>query len=268
MIKRKSAREIEMMRIAGIIADGARIVAGRMVRVGATTRSINRAVHEFIISQGATPSFLGYRDFPASICISVNDEVIHGLPSSRKLLQGDIVSVDIGVTKNGYIGDCAATFIAGTGSHESERLIKVTKECFFEGIKYAKAGNRVSDISRAIQRHAESNGYSVVREYVGHGVGTKVHESPEVPNYIEVPRKKADPRLMPGMTLAIEPMVNAGAAEIKMLDDKWTIVTADGENSAHYENTILITENEPEILTACMPDHSDQAPVLPGEEMP
>ena len=268
MIKRKSAREIEMMRIAGIIAAGARNVAEKMVTVGATTRSINRAVHEFIISNGATPSFLGYRNFPASICISVNDEVIHGLPSSRKLLQGDIVSVDIGVTKNGYIGDCAATFIAGNGNFEAERLIKTTRECFFEGIKFAIAGNRVSDISGAIQRHAESNGYSVVREYVGHGVGTKLHESPEVPNYLEIPRKKADPRLMPGMTLAIEPMVNAGAAEIKMLDDKWTIVTADGENSAHYENTILITENEPEILTVCMPERSGQVPVRPGGVTP
>ena len=251
MIKRKTAREIEMMRHAGKIAAGARIVAGKMVTVGATTRSINKAVHEFIISQGAVPAFLGYRDFPASACISVNDEVIHGLPSSRKLIQGDIVSIDIGVIKNGYIGDCAASFIAGKGSKESERLIKITRECFYEGIKHARAGNRVSDISRAIQQHAEKNGYSVVREYVGHGVGTKVHEPPEVPNYIEVPRKKADPRLMSGMTLAIEPMVNAGKPDINVLDDKWTVVTADGENSAHYENTILITDDEPEILTVC-----------------
>jgi len=251
MIKRKTAREIEMMRHAGKIAAGARIVAGKMVTVGATTRSINKAVHEFIISQGAVPAFLGYRDFPASACISVNDEVIHGLPSSRKLIQGDIVSIDIGVIKNGYIGDCAASFIAGKGSKESERLIKITRECFYEGIKHARAGNRVSDISRAIQQHAEKNGYSVVREYVGHGVGTKVHEPPEVPNYIEVPRKKADPRLMAGMTLAIEPMVNAGKPEINVLEDKWTVVTADGENSAHYENTILITDDEPEILTVC-----------------
>ena len=251
MIKRKTAREIEMMRHAGKIAAGARIVAGKMVTVGATTRSINKAVHEFIISQGAVPAFLGYRDYPASACISVNDEVIHGLPSSRKLIQGDIVSIDIGVIKNGYIGDCAASFIAGKGSKESERLIKITRECFYEGIKHARAGNRVSDISRAIQQHAEKNGYSVVREYVGHGVGTKVHEPPEVPNYIEVPRKKADPRLMSGMTLAIEPMVNAGKPEINVLDDRWTVVTADGENSAHYENTILITDDEPEILTVC-----------------
>jgi len=251
MIKRKTAREIEMMRNAGIIAAKARNLAGEMVTVGATTRSINKAVHEFLKSQGAIPSFLGYRDYPASICISVNEEVIHGIPSSRKLMQGDIVSIDIGATKNGYVGDCAATFIAGKGSPESENLIKVTRECFYEGLKNAKAGNRVSDISRAIQVCAETNGYSVVRDYVGHGVGSKVHEPPEVPNYVEVPRKKADPRLVPGMTLAVEPMVNAGGADIKVLDDGWTVVTTDGKNSAHYENTILITEGEPEILTVC-----------------
>jgi len=251
MIKRKTTREIEMMRNAGKIAAEARNLAGRMVTVGAKTRSINKAVHEFLISKGAVPTFLGYRDYPASICISVNDEVIHGLPDSNKLVQGDVVSIDIGATKNGYIGDCAATFIAGKGDRESERLIEVTRECFYEGLKFAKPGNRVSDISRAIQKYAEANGYSVVRDYVGHGVGTKLHESPEVPNFIETPRKKADPRLVPGMTLAVEPMINAGGYEIKILDDGWTVVTADGKNSAHYENTILITEDEPEILTVC-----------------
>jgi len=251
MIRRKTASEIEKMRHAGRIAAEARNIAGKLVTVGATTRSINKAVHEFILSQGATPAFLGYRDYPASICISVNDEVIHGLPSPRKLIQGDVVSIDIGVIANGYVGDCAATFIAGKPSAESEHLVKTTRECFFEGIKNARVGNRISDISRAIQQHAEKNGYTVVREYVGHGVGTKVHESPEVPNYVETPRKKADPRLMSGMTLAIEPMVNAGEAEIKILDDGWTVVTADGKNSAHYENTILITNGQPELLTVC-----------------
>jgi len=257
MIKRKSAREItikttreiEMMREAGRIASRARDLAGTLVTVGATTRSINKAVHEFIISRGAVPSFLGYRDYPASICISVNEEVIHGIPSPRKLVQGDVVSIDIGASKNGYVGDCSATFIAGKGSAESERLINVTRDCFYEGLNYALAGNRVSDISRAIQKCAEANGYSVVREYTGHGVGTRVHEPPEVPNYIEVPRKGPDPRLIPGMTLAVEPMVNAGCAEIKVQNDGWTVVTADGRNSAHYENTILITNGEPEILT-------------------
>jgi len=249
MINRKTVREIEMMRKAGEIAAKARILASKLVTAGTTTRSINKAIHEFLLSQGATPTFLGYRDFPASVCISVNDEVIHGIPSSRRLVQGDIVSIDIGATRKGFVGDCAATFIVGKADEESERLIKVTQECFFEGLKHAKAGNRVSDISRAVQNYAESNGYSIVREYTGHGVGTKLHESPEVPNFIEIPRKQKDPRLIPGMTLAIEPMVNMGNADINILEDGWTVVTADGKNSAHYENTILITEGEPEILT-------------------
>ena len=239
------------MRQAGEIAAAARIIAGNMVEVGATTQSINKRVHDFIISHRAVPAFLGYNGFPASICISVNEQVIHGIPSARKLVQGDIASIDIGVQKDGYIGDCSATFIVGSGSDESKRLIEVTRECFFEGLKFARAGNRVSDISRAIQTHAERNGYSLVREYVGHGVGTKVHEPPEVPNFIEIPRRKADPRLLPGMTLAIEPMVNEGGAAIKVLLDGWTVVTADGRKSAHYENTILITEGEPEVLTVC-----------------
>ena len=251
MIKRKTAHEIELMRQAGKIAAAARQIAGKMVTVGATTQSINKKVHDFLLSQGAVPTFLGYRGYPASICISVNEQVIHGIPSTRKLIQGDVVSIDIGAVKNGYIGDCAATFIAGEGSMEAGRLIEVTRKCFFEGLKYARAGNRVSDISRAVQLCAEGNGYSVVREYVGHGVGTKLHEPPEVPNYVETPRTKADPRLFPGMTLAVEPMVNAGGAAIRILEDGWTVVTADGKNSAHYENTILITENEPEILTVC-----------------
>jgi len=251
MIKRKTAKEIEMMRRAGRVAAAARREAGKLVTVGATTRSINKRLHDFIISQGAVPAFLGYKDYPASVCISVNEQVIHGLPSSCRLEHGDVVSIDIGATKDGYIGDCAATFIAGEGSAESERLIRVTRECFYEGLKYARPGYRVSDISRAIQQHAEANGFSVVREYVGHGVGKKVHEPPEIPNYVELPRKKGDPRLLPGMTIAVEPMVNAGGAEIEVLDDGWTVVTSDGENSAHYENTILITEGDPEILTVC-----------------
>jgi len=251
MIRLKTEREINLMRSAGKVAALARSLAGRMVAVGVTTGSINKAVHDFIISQEAIPSFLGYRNYPASICISVNDEVIHGIPSRRKLMQGDIVSIDIGATKNGYVGDCSATFIAGQGCAESEKLVRVTRECFYEGFKYAVAGNRVSDISRAIQQHAESNGFSVVRDYVGHGVGSSVHEAPEVPNYVKTPRKGPDPRLREGMTLAIEPMINAGGAKIKVLDDEWTVVTADGMNSAHYENTILITGKEPQILTFC-----------------
>ena len=251
MIKRKNAKEIERMRIAGKIAAAARLEAGKMVTVGATTQSINKRIHDFIISRGAYPAFLNYNGYPASACISINEQVIHGIPSARKLIDGDIVSIDVGAIKDGYIGDCAATFIAGAGNAESERLIRVTRECFYEGLKFARVGCRVSDISRAIQNTAESYGYSVVRDFVGHGVGTKMHEPPEVPNFIEIPRKKADPRLMPGMTLAIEPMVNSGQADIKVLEDGWTVVTVDGMNSAHYENTVLITDNEPEILTVC-----------------
>ena len=249
MIKRKTEREINIMRRAGKIAAAARLEAGKMVAVGATTQSINKRLHDFILSRGAVPAFLNYNGFPASVCISVNEQVIHGIPSSRKLIDGDVVSIDVGAIKDGYVGDCAATFIVGVGSIESQRLIKITQECFFEGLKFARIGYRVSDISRAIQQYAESNGYNLVREYVGHGVGAKMHEPPEVPNYIENPRKKPDPRLMPGMTLAIEPMVNAGEAGIRVLDDGWTVVTVDGETSAHYENTVLITDGDPEILT-------------------
>ena len=249
MIRKKTGREIELMRKAGKIAAAARLEAGKMVAVGATTISINKKLHDFIISRGATPAFLNYNGYPASVCISINEQVIHGIPSSRQLIDGDVVSIDVGVMKDGFIGDCAATFIAGSSSPESIRLIDVTKQCFYEGIKYARVGYRISDISKAIQQHAEKNGYAVVRDYVGHGVGSKVHEPPEVPNFIEMPRKKADPRLLPGMTLAIEPMVNSGAADISLLDDGWTVVTRDGMLSAHYENTVLITDGDPEILT-------------------
>jgi len=251
MVKRKNEREIELMRSVGKIAAAARQVAGSMVVPGATTQSINKRVHEFIRSQGAKPAFLGYNGFPASICISVNEQVIHGMPSVRRLLDGDIVSIDVGAVKDGYVGDCAATFIAGKTSAEAERLINVTRQCFFEGMKFARAGYRVSDVSGAVQRYAESNGYSVVRDYVGHGIGSKMHEPPEVPNFVEIPRRKADPRLIAGMTIAVEPMVNAGGFGIRILEDGWTVVTADGKNSAHYENTILITDDEPEILTIC-----------------
>ena len=237
------------MRRAGRIAAAALEAAGIMVKVGATTKSINKRMHDFIISHGAAPAFLNYNGYPASVCISVNEEVIHGIPSTRVIADGDIVSIDIGVVKDGFIGDCAATFIAGAGSAESERLINVTRECFFKCLEFARVGFRVSDISRSVQQYAEGNGYSVVKEYVGHGVGTKVHEPPELPNFVEIPRKKADPRLLPGMTLAIEPMVNAGAAGVRVLSDGWTVVTIDGKLSAHYENTVLITDSEPEILT-------------------
>jgi len=246
MIRLKSAREIECMRRAGKVAAAARALAGEMVTPGATTREIDKAVHDFILSQGAIPTFLNYNGYPASVCISVNDEVIHGIPGSRKLRDGDVVSIDVGATKDGFVGDCAATFIAGTGSAEAEKLIAVTRQSFYEGIAFARPGCRVSDVSHAVQTYVEANGFSVVREYVGHGVGAAMHEAPEVPNY---GKPGHGPRLMAGMTIAVEPMVNIGGFEVRVLPDGWTVKTADGTLSAHYENTILITNGDPEILT-------------------
>ena len=247
MITLKSSHEIDLMRRAGKITAAARALAGEMVRPGVTTQEIDSAVEHFIRSQGAVPSFLHYNGFPASACISVNDEVIHGIPSRKRVLQeGDIVSLDVGAVIGGFHGDCAATFACGQISEEAQRLIDVTRQSFFEGIKYAKQGYRVQDISAAIQAYAEENGFSIVREFVGHGVGAALHEAPEVPNYGQRGR---GPRLLKGMTLAIEPMVNAGSAAIQQMSDGWTIKTLDGKLSAHYENTVLITDGEPEILT-------------------
>jgi len=246
MIAIKNGQELAYMRQACKITAAARALAGEMVRPGISTREIDKAVHDFIVSQGAKPSFLNYSGFPASTCISVNSTVIHGIPGSYVLQDGDIVSVDVGAYYKGFHGDCAATYPCGTISAEAQKLIDVTKESFFEGIRFAKKGNRVSDISHAVQKHVESNGFSVVRAFVGHGVGAQLHEEPEVPNYGKPGR---GPRLIPGMTLAIEPMVNAGDYDVRILKDGWTTVTADGKLSAHYENTVLITDGEPEILT-------------------
>ena len=246
MIKLKSPKQIEKMRRAGKITAAARALAGEMVAPGVTTREIDKAVHDFILSQGAIPTFLGYSGYPASLCISINDEVIHGIPGKRVIRDGDVVSIDVGATKDGFVGDCAATFIAGNGSEEAKRLIEVTRQSFFEGIKYAKVGYRVSDIGAAVQSYVEKNGFSVVRDYVGHGVGEKMHEDPEVPNF-GTPGHGM--RLLAGMTIAVEPMVNAGGYHVRVLKDGWTVVTRDGSLSAHYENTILITNGEPEILT-------------------
>ena len=247
MITLKSPHEIELMRRAGKITAAARALAGEMVRPGVTTREIDREVEKFIRKEGAVPSFLHYHGYPASICISINDEVIHGIPGERVLREGDIVSVDVGAYIGGFHGDCAATFACGKIAPEAQNLIDVTRQSFFEGIRFAKEGHRLQDVSAAIQTYVERHGYSVVREFVGHGIGTKLHESPEVPNYGQSGRGA---RLLRGMTLAIEPMVNAGSASIQQLSDGWTVKTLDGKYAAHYENTVLITDGEPEILTA------------------
>lgn len=247
MITLRSPQAIERMRIAGRITAEARAFAGSLVKPGVSTREIDRRVEAFIRAQGAVPSFLNYNGYPASVCISVNDELIHGIPGKRVLKDGDIVSVDVGAYIGGYHGDCAATFACGTISEEAQTLIDVTRQSFFEGIKFAREGHRLQDISAAIQSYVEERGFSIVREYTGHGVGTKMHEPPAVPNY---GRAGMGPRLLRGMTLAIEPMVNAGSREIKTMPDGWTVRTRDGSLAAHYENTVLITDGEPEILTA------------------
>ena len=246
MIAIKNERELVLMRQACKITAAARALAGEMVRPGVTTKQIDKAVHDFIVSQGARPSFLHYHGYPASACISVNETVIHGIPGNYVLRDGDIVSIDVGALYKGFHGDCAATFACGTISDQAQKLIDVTKQSFFEGIRFAKRGHRVSDISHAIQTYVESNGFSVVRSFVGHGVGAQLHEEPEVPNFGTAGR---GPRMLPGMTLAIEPMVNVGTHEVRILRDDGTVVTTDGKLSAHYENTVLITDGEPEILT-------------------
>ena len=246
MIPIKNKSEIEIMRKACKITAAARALAGEMVKPGVSTKAIDKAVHDFIVSQGAKPSFLHYSGYPASACISVNATVIHGIPSGYILKEGDIVSVDVGAFYKGFHGDCAATFPCGEISDEAAKLIQVTRQSFFEGLRLATQGNRVSDISHAIQTYVESNGFSVVRSFVGHGVGRQLHEEPEVPNY---GKPGHGPRLLKGMTIAIEPMVNVGVYDVHVLKDGWTTVTADGKLSAHYENTVLITDGEPEILT-------------------
>ena len=246
MITLKSEHEIELMRRAGKITAAARALARDMVKPGVTTQQIDKAVYHFIKSQGATPSFLNYNGYPASVCVSVNDEIIHGIPGKRLLKEGDIVSVDVGAYIGGFHGDCAGTYPCGQVSDQALDLIRVTQQSFFEGLKFAREGYRLSDISHAVQEYVESHGYSVVREYVGHGIGRRMHESPEVPNF---GNPGHGPRLLRGMTIAVEPMVNAGSAAIRQMSDGWTVKTADGKNAAHYENTILITDGEPELLT-------------------
>ena len=246
MISIKSAPEIEKMRAAGRLTAQARKLAGSLVRPGITTMEIDKAVRRFIESHGAKPSFLGLYGFPGSACISVNEVVIHGLPSSRKLQEGDIVSIDVGAYLDGFHGDCAATFPCGEVSEEARKLIAVTRQSFFEGIKNARVGYRVSDVGHGVQQYVESFGFGVVRDFVGHGVGRKLHEAPEVPNFGAAGH---GPRFQPGMVIAVEPMVCAGDWHVKNLDGNWTTVSVDGSLAAHYENTILITDGEPELLT-------------------
>ena len=246
MIKIKNSEEIQLMREAGKITAGALELASELIKPGVSLVHIDHEIHRFITSHGAKPSFLNYNGFPASACISLNDEVIHGIPDKRLLKDGDIVKVDVGAFIKGYHGDAARTFFCGNVSEEAKRLEKFTRESFFEGIKYATVANRLGDISHAIQEYVENAGYSVVKEFVGHGIGAQLHEDPEVPNFGRAGRGA---RLYEGMTLAIEPMVNAGCADVSVLDNDWTVVTDDGALSAHYENTVLITEHGVEILT-------------------
>ena len=243
----KSAREIELMRQAGKILASVHEELGKALCPGMSTMDIDRLGEKLIRSHGCIPSFKNYNGYPASICVSVNDEVVHGIPSKHRIIrEGDIVSLDAGVIYHGYHSDAARTHAIGKITPEAEKLIQVTRESFFEGIKFAKAGNHLNDISSAIQAYAESFGYGVVRDLVGHGIGDHLHEEPEIPNFAQ---KRKGIRLMPGMTLATEPMINAGRPDVVWMDDDWTVVTDDGSLSAHYENTILITEGEPEILS-------------------
>ncbi|MGN0332848.1 MAG: type I methionyl aminopeptidase [Lachnospiraceae bacterium] len=243
----KSAREIELMTEAGRILEIVHEELAKALHPGMSTKDIDKLGEEIIRSYGCIPSFLDYNGYPASICVSVNDEVVHGIPDSRRILKdGDIVSLDAGVIYKGYHSDAARTHGIGEIGKEAQKLIDVTRESFFEGIKYAKEGNHLFDISTAIGKYAESFGYGVVRDLCGHGIGTSLHESPEIPNY-EMNRKGV--KLKAGMTLAIEPMINMGTWQVRWLDDDWTVVTRDHSLSAHYENTVLITEGEPKLLT-------------------
>ena len=246
MIILKSERDLEAMRPACAVAASVLDEVAAYVRPGLTTREVDDYAAARIKYYGAKSAFLGYMKYPCQICISVNDQVVHGLAGTTQLRFGDIVSLDVGVTYNGFVGDTARTVAVGGCDVRAQKLMDVTEKALFQGIAQALPGQRVVDISRAVQEYVESNGYSVVREFVGHGVGRSVHEEPQVPNYVE---GKTSPKLRPGMTLAIEPMVNAGSPAVKILNDGWTVVTQDGSLSAHFEHTVLITEGAPEILT-------------------
>ena len=247
MVVLKTSRELGIMKEACRISAGALQTVGKAVEPGITTLELDKLAEDYIRSQGAEPNFKNYHGYPATACISINNEVIHGIPSSkRKICQGDIVSVDLGARFNGYNGDNAATFACGDVSEQAKRLMDTTKNALYEGIKAACVGSRIGDISNAIQRTVEAAGFSVVRQYVGHGIGTQLHEAPEVPNFGAAGRGI---RLLPGMTLAIEPMVNVGSYDVKVLPDGWTVLTQDGSLSAHFEHTIVITPDGPKIMT-------------------
>ena len=242
----KNQEQIEKMRKAGKILSDLDEILRNEIKIGVTTKYLDKIAEDYIRSCGAIPSFKGYGGFPGSICTSVNEELIHGIPSIKVLKDGDIISIDMGAYIDGFHGDCARTYPVGNISKEAQRLIDVTKQSFFEGIKFAKANCHLNEIGAAIQKYVESNGFSVVRDYVGHGIGSKLHEDPVIYNYKSVGR---GPKLIKGMVLAIEPMVNMGTYKVRVLDDNWTVVTQDFKLSAHYENTVLITDGEPELLT-------------------
>lgn len=246
MIVQKSKREIEKMRRAGKLVGETHAFLKKLIKPGITTKELDQAAEEFIRKHNGLPAFKGYHGFPGSICASINEVVVHGIPGLKKLKDGDIISIDIGTIVDGYYGDGAKTYPVGDISEEAKELIRATKQSFYEGIKFAKKGYRLSDISHAIQSYVEKQGFSVVRDYVGHGIGQSMHEDPQIPNFGP---PGMGPRLRAGMILAIEPMVNAGGYHVKVLSDNWTVVTVDNRLSAHYEHTVLITEGEPELLT-------------------
>ncbi len=247
MISVKSKSELEKMRKAGIIAGNALHFGGRSIKVGMTTFELDKIIHDYIVKNGAKPSFLGYGGFPASACISINNQVIHGIPSKKvRIQEGDIVSIDVGAYIDGFHGDTAYTFAVGKISEEAQQLLKVTEESLYKGIEKAIVGNRIGDIGHAVQEYCESYGYGVVRKFIGHGLGRQLHESPEVPNF---GKEGHGPRLVAGMTIAIEPMINAVGEDVKVLPDGWTVLTKSGSLSAHFEHSIAVTPDGPVILT-------------------
>ncbi len=247
MISVKSKSELEKMRKAGIIAGNALHFGGRAIKVGMTTFELDKIIHDYIVKNGAKPSFLGYGGFPASACISINNQVIHGIPSKKvRIQEGDVVSIDVGAYIDGFHGDTAYTFAVGKISQEAQQLLRVTEESLYKGIEKAIVGNRIGDIGHAVQEHCESYGYGVVKKFIGHGLGRQLHESPEVPNY---GREGHGPRLVAGMTIAIEPMINAVGEDVRTLPDGWTVLTKSGSLSAHFEHSVAVTPDGPVILT-------------------